>query len=102
VLAVLSGTDRADDHFLDDLLTFPTRIIRVVLLAFTRVARANDRVGPGTIRVRLAAPFQDKVLARSPGRYDALTQLTAEHGNEPRDRLSGWLMARKGYPPHWG
>lgn len=96
MLAVLSGTSRADDHFLDDFLAFPTRIIRVVLLAFACVARANERVGPGTMRVLLAAPFLDKVLARSPRRHNALTQLTAKHGNEPRQGLSGWLMSRKG------
>jgi hypothetical protein len=85
VLAVLGGTSRADDHFLDDLLAFPTQIIRVVLFAFARVADANERVGPGTMRIQLAAPFQDKVLTGSPGRHDALTQLTAKHGNEPID-----------------
>jgi len=85
VLAVLGGTGGADDHFLDDLLAFPARIIRVVLFAFAGLVGANERVSPGTIRVRLAAPFQDKVLGRSPGRHDALTQLTAEHGNEPID-----------------
>jgi hypothetical protein len=85
VLAVLGGTSRADDHFLDDLLAFPTRIIRVVLFEFARVAGANERVGPGTIRIPLAAPFQDKMLTGSPGRHDALTQLTAKQRNEPMD-----------------
>ena len=85
MLAVLGGTSRADDHFLDDFLTLPTRIIRVVLLALTRVADANERVSPGTIRILLATPFQDKVLAGSPGWHDTLTQLTAKHGNEPRN-----------------
>ena len=81
----MGGTSRADDHFLDDLLAFPTRIIRVVLFAFARVAGANERVGPGTIRIPLAAPFQDKVLAGSPRGHDTLTQLAAEHRNEPID-----------------
>lgn len=102
VLAVLSGTSRADDHFLNDFLAFPTRIIRVVLLAFARVADANERVRSGTIRVRLASPFLDKMLAGSPGRHDALTQLTAKHGNEPMDGLSGWLISRKGCTPRGG
>jgi len=83
VLAVIGGTGWADDHFLDDLLTFPTRIIRVVIFAFARFVRANECVGTGTIRVLLAAPFQDQALAGSPGRHDALTQLTAKHGIEP-------------------
>jgi hypothetical protein len=96
VLAVLGGTGGADEHFLDDFLTLPTRIIRVVLLAFACLVGANERVGPGTIRILLAAPFQDKVLAGSPGRHDTLTQLTAKHGNEPMDLLSGWLLSRKG------
>ncbi len=102
MLAVLGGTSRADDHFLDDLLTLPTRIIRVVLLAFTRVADANERVGPGTIQVLLAAPLQHNMLTRSPGWHDALTQLTAKHENEPRDGLSGWLVSRKGCTPRSG
>jgi hypothetical protein len=99
---VLGGTGWADDHFLEDLLAFSTRIIRVVLFAFARLIGTNERVSPGTIRVLLAAPFQDKVLAGSPGRHDALTQLTTEHGNEPRDRPSGWLMSRKGCTPRGG
>ena len=72
VLAVLGGTGWADDHFLDDLLALPTRIIRVVLFAFATLVGTNERVGPGTIRVPLAAPLQDNVLAGSPGRHDAL------------------------------
>ncbi len=85
LLAVLHGTGWADDHFLDDFLAFAARIIRMVLFAFARVVGANERVGSGAIRILLAAPFQDKVLARSMGRHDTLTQLTAKHGNEPRD-----------------
>ncbi len=102
MLAVLGGTGRADDHFLDDLMAFATRIVRMVFFAFANLVGANKRVGPGTIRVLLAASFQDKVLAGSPGWHDALTQLTAKHGNEPRDRLSRWLMSRKGFMPAWG
>lgn len=85
MLAVFGGTRLTDDHFLDNLLALSTRIIRVVLFAFARLVGANERVGPGTIRILLAAPFQDKVLAGSPGRHDTLTQLTAKHGNEPRN-----------------
>jgi hypothetical protein len=33
----LSSTDVADEHFLRDLLTFPARIIRVVLFALARL-----------------------------------------------------------------
>lgn len=85
MLAVLGGTSRADDHFLDNLLALPTRIIRVVLFSFACPVGANERVSPGTIRILLATPFQDKVLAGSPGWHDTLTQLTAKHGNEPRN-----------------
>ena len=103
LLAVLlSGAGGADDHFLGHLLAFPTRIIRVVLLALTCLGSADEGVGPGTIRVLLPAPVQDQALAGSPGRDDALTQLTAKHGNEPMDRPPGWLMSRRGCTPHAG
>ena len=102
VLTVLGGTGWADDHFLDDFLAFPTRIIRVAHFAFASFVCANDSVGTGTIRVLLGAAFQDKVLTGSPGRHDAMTQLTAKHGNEPMNRPSGWLMSRKGCTPHLG
>ena len=86
LLAVLlSGAVGADDNFLGYLLTFPTRIIRVVLFAFALLVGTNEGVGPGTIRVLLTAPVQNQALAGSPGRDDALTQLTAKHGNEPMD-----------------
>lgn len=85
VLAVFGGTDGADDHFLDDFLALPTRIIRVAHFAFARFVCAKERVGPRTVRVLLVAPFQDNALAGSPGRHDALTQLTAKHGIEPMD-----------------
>jgi hypothetical protein len=101
-LSVFGGAIRANHHFLDDFLAFATRNIRVVLLAFAVLVAANEGVGPGTVRIVLAAPFQDKVLTGSPGRHDALTQLTAEHGNEPTDALSRWLMSRKGWRPSWG
>jgi hypothetical protein len=81
--AILGGTGRTDHCFRDDLLAFTAGIIRVVLLAFARLVGANERVGHGTVRVLLAAPFQDKVLAGSMGWHDALTQLTAKHGKEP-------------------
>ena len=85
MLAVSDCTVGADNHFLDDLLAFSTRIVRVVLFALASLIRANERVSTGTIRVLFAAPFQDNVLAGSPGWHDALTQLTTEHGNEPLD-----------------
>jgi hypothetical protein len=84
-LAVPGGAIRADCHFLHDFLTFPTWIIRVVLFALAGLVAANERVRPGTIRILLAAPFQDTMLAGNTGRHDALTQLTAEHGNEPME-----------------
>jgi hypothetical protein len=96
VLTVFGGAGWADDHFLDDLLAFSTRIIRVILFALAGLVRANKRVCPRTIRVHFAAPFQAKMLAGSPGRHDALTQLTAKHGNEPMNGPSGWLVSRKG------
>src|SRR5262249_32258992 len=65
----------------------------------TRLVRAHERVGPGTIRVLLAAPFEDQVLAGGTGWHDALTQLTAEHGNEPRDGPAGWLTSRQACTP---
>lgn len=85
MLAVASGTGRTDDHFLDDLLALPARIVRVAHLAFASLARANERIGAGTIRVFFVSPFQDKVLGRSTGRHDALTHLTTEHENEPME-----------------
>ena len=86
LLAVLlNGAGGADNHFLGHLLTFPTRIIRVVLFALALLVGTNEGVGPGTIRVLLAAPIQDQALAGSPGLDDALTQLTAKHENEPMD-----------------
>jgi hypothetical protein len=36
------------------------------------------------------------------GRHNTLTQLTAEHGNEPNDRPSGWLTSRRGWKPRAG
>jgi hypothetical protein len=102
VLAVSGCTVGADDHFLDDLLAFSTGIVGVVLFAFASLIRANERVGTGTIRVLLAAPFQDNVLAGSPGWHDALTQLTAKHDNEPMNRPSGWLTSRQGNKPQFG
>jgi hypothetical protein len=72
-------------HFLHGLLASSARIICVVLFAFARFVCANEGIRPGTIWVLLAAPFHDNVLAGSPGWHDALTQLTAEHGNEPMD-----------------
>ncbi len=85
LLAVSGGTIRADDDFLNYFLAFPTRIIRVILLAFALVVGANKRVRPRTIRILLAAPIQHKVLTGSAGWNDTLTQLTAKHGNEPID-----------------
>ena len=87
MLAVLGGTGGADDRFLDDLLALPARIIRVVLLAFASLGDANHRVGLGTVRVLLAAPLQDQVLARSPRWHDALTQLTAIHDPSQETQL---------------
>lgn len=94
-LAVSGSAVRADDHFLGNLLALPAGIIRVVLFAFARFVRADEAVGPGTMRVLLAAPSHDEVLAGSTGRNDAATQRAAEHGNEPMDGPSGWLMARR-------
>jgi hypothetical protein len=86
LLAVLlSGAGRADDHFLGHLFAFPTRVIRVMLFALALLVGANEGVGPGTILVLLTAPVQDQTLRGSPGRDDALTQLTAKHGKEPMD-----------------
>lgn len=73
MLAVSGCTVGADDHFLDDLLAFSTWIVGMVLFAFASLIRANKGVGTGTIRVLLAAPFEDNVLAGCPGWYDALT-----------------------------
>jgi hypothetical protein len=88
---------------LDDLLPLPARIIPVLFLGLlVRRAFPNDDIGPGAVRVVLAALLQDEALARGPGRHDALTQLTAEHGNEPMDGPSGWLMSQKGCTPPWG
>src|SRR5262249_23879716 len=101
-LAVPGGAIRADDHFLDDLLALAARIIRLDLFAFCRLIGAQERVGLGTKRVPLAAPFKDQAGAGSRGRHDTPTQLTAEHGDEPMDRPSGRLMSRKGCTPHWG
>jgi hypothetical protein len=84
-LAVSGRTIRADDHFPDNLVTFSTGIIRVVLLAFARLLGAKELVGPGAVRVHLAAPLQDQVLTRSTGWHNALTQLTAIHGIEPME-----------------
>jgi hypothetical protein len=83
MLSVPGRTGWADQHFLDDFLAFSTRIIRVVDLAFASFVRANEMVRHRTKRIKLAAPFQDKVLTGSLGWHDALTQLTAKHGNEP-------------------
>jgi hypothetical protein len=102
LLSVLLGTGWAHDHFLDILPAFPTWIIRVVLLTFSHIIGAKERVGPATIRILLAPHFQDKALARSPGRHDALTHLAAIHGDEPMNEPSGWLMSRKGSAPHQG
>jgi hypothetical protein len=82
-MAVAGGAVRADKHFLGDLLALPTRIIRVVLLAFARLVAANERVGLATMRVLLGTVSHDKVLGGSTGRDDGPTQLTAEHENEP-------------------
>src|SRR5262249_20624291 len=98
-LAVPGGAVRAGRHFGDDFLTCPTRIIRVILLAFASLVRAHGRVGPGAIRVHLAAPAQDEALCGSARRHDTLTQRTAEHGTEPVGGPSGWLMSRKGWVP---
>ena len=46
MLAVPGCTGWADHHFLDDFLAFPTRIIRVVLLAFAFVVQANKTCWP--------------------------------------------------------
>jgi len=100
LLTVSGGAVGTDDHFLDDLLARPTGIIRVVLLAFARFIGADKRVGPATIRVLLATPLNDKVLAGNTRRNDTPTQLTDEHGNEPIDGPSGWLMSRSGCTPH--
>ena len=64
-------------------MAFPTWIVGMVLFAFANLVGAKKRIGPGTIRVRPAASFQDKMLTRSPRWHDALTQLTAKHANEP-------------------
>ena len=85
MLTVSGGAGRAGGHFPDNLLTRSPRVVRVVLFALAGLVRAKERVGPGTKRVLLAAPPHDQALAGSPGRHDALTQLTAEHENEPRD-----------------
>src|SRR5262249_32044922 len=69
------------------------RIVRVVLFALAGLVGADERVGPGAIRVRLAAPLEDQVLARGLGRHDALTQLTAEH------EMSRWTDLRGGSCP---
>ena len=86
-LAVSGGTVRADENFLNDLLTFAARIIPVFLLGLLalRAVMHDDNIGPESEGILLVAPFQDKVLARSTGWHDAPTQLTTEHGSEPRE-----------------
>jgi hypothetical protein len=76
----------------------------MVLLLGLLVVRplAKDDICVGTIRVVLLAPPQDYAVARSPGRHDTLAQLTAEHGNEPRDGPSGWLRSREVCTPPRG
>jgi hypothetical protein len=86
---VLGRALGADDHFLDNLLTFPAPIIGMELFAFARLIGAKERVGSRTIGVLLGAPLKDNALASSPGRYDTSTQLTAKHGNEPINDLRG-------------
>jgi hypothetical protein len=46
--------------------------------------------------------LHDDVLTGSPGRHDAFTQLTVEHGNEPMDGPAGWLNSQQGCRPPWG
>lgn len=94
MLTISGRTGRADDDFLDDLLAQAPWIIRVDFFTFASIGGANKRVGHRTVGVLLAAFLHDKVLARSTGRDDALTQLTAEHGNEPMISPSGWLISR--------
>ena len=102
-LAVFGRTRWASDHFLRDLLAFPTRIVAILLLAFLRWLTDHHDICPGTIRILFAAPFHDKALARSLGRHDAMTQLAAEHGIEPIDKPSGWLTSQEVlYAPNLG
>ena len=95
-------TARADNQFLDDLLALATWIIPVEYLAAAGLAGTNERVGSGTKRVLLVASFHDEAFTWRAGRHDALTLLTAEHGNEPMMNLSGWLMSRKACTLHCG
>jgi hypothetical protein len=92
--AGLGRTRRTNDHFLHDLPAFATWIVPVLFLGFLPCLVDDDHIGPGTIEVLLSAHFQDKLLAWSTRRHDALTQLTTKHGNEPMDLPSGLLTSR--------
>jgi len=57
---VTGAAIRADHDFLNNFAAFSTWVVCVLLLAFAGLSGAKKSVGPGAIRVRLAAPFQDK------------------------------------------
>ena len=75
----------ANDHFIDGFFTFTAWVVPVLLLGFLGRLVDHDDVGPGAVGVFLGAPLQHQALARRTRRHDALTHLTAEHGNEPID-----------------
>src|SRR4051794_14055293 len=70
----------AHDHFLDGLLAYAAGVVAEHFLGLLAIlGRDHHDVGLGPTRVLLPTPLQDQALGRSPGRHDALTQLTAIH-----------------------
>jgi hypothetical protein len=82
-LAVSGRTGRADNHFLDDLLARAAGIVSKHFLGFLPLFSDYYNVCPRTVRVLLAAAFQDYVLGGSSRQDEALTQLAPKHRNEP-------------------
>lgn len=84
-----SRTCRTDIHLLVDFLPLPTRIVRVGKLTLAVLWFTPKGVRAGPAWIHLGPLLYNDRITWSSGWNNALTQLTAKHGNEPKVILLG-------------